>query len=344
MVDKDCNDYSKGCKYFHHEPYYTPNNYDLFFDYNSVPVNIPVEKPHDLRNRLQKLMPLSQIIHLNMDNETFEEDNNIHLHTNLRMSYTTNEEPLETRIKLTGVWNDLDTSKTSTVNYTAVYSQDNEPPVNRLGIRLINLHNPQIQFAQITNEDGECVFTDIPQGTYVEQVVLDGVKIQPNTINITESTVTRSLIVPVSDSQAENGLELTYYRDGIFLASSLVYNDNGVVTATDDSEYENGVLTVIGSDDRVIDDNTIILLFKSENFEEINDYSEFTVEIIAGDNVVETVKLNFRNNYTNTSRKLPIYDGTDRITYLINNPQPDCDVASEFFDVVRLESNEVSLL
>ena len=75
MVDRDCKDYNEECKYFHHEPYYTPNNYDLFFDYNNIPVNIPVEKAHDLRNRLQKLMPVTKIIHLNMGSETLKEDN-----------------------------------------------------------------------------------------------------------------------------------------------------------------------------------------------------------------------------------------------------------------------------
>ena len=84
----DCPDYSDGCKYFHHEPYYTPNNFDLYFDYNSIPVNIQPEKSGDLRTRLQKLMPLSMIIHVNLDNDTINESNNVHIVSRLHISYT----------------------------------------------------------------------------------------------------------------------------------------------------------------------------------------------------------------------------------------------------------------
>lgn len=75
------------CKYFHHEPYYTPNNFDLAFDYNSIPLNIQPEKVYDLRNRLQKLMPLTKIIHLQMDNDTIEENGIINLNTQVRIRY-----------------------------------------------------------------------------------------------------------------------------------------------------------------------------------------------------------------------------------------------------------------
>ena len=81
-------DNSNGCKYFLHEPYMNPNNYDLYFDYNSIPANIQPEKAHDLRNRLQKLMPLTKIIHLNMGNESLEESNNLHMHTRMNLHYT----------------------------------------------------------------------------------------------------------------------------------------------------------------------------------------------------------------------------------------------------------------
>lgn len=58
------------CKHFHQDPYWTPNNYDLYFDYNKIPVNIEVENSNDLLRRLQKNMPLSKIIHLNMEDES----------------------------------------------------------------------------------------------------------------------------------------------------------------------------------------------------------------------------------------------------------------------------------
>jgi len=84
----ECEDYSNGCKYFHHEPYYTPNNYDLDFDYNSIPVNIQPEKGYDLRNRLQKLMPLTKIIHVNLGEDTFEKEEIINLKSNMKLNYT----------------------------------------------------------------------------------------------------------------------------------------------------------------------------------------------------------------------------------------------------------------
>ncbi|MBQ6220014.1 MAG: hypothetical protein IJH63_00415 [Methanobrevibacter sp.] len=94
MVDKDCGETNNECKYLHHEPYYTPNNYDLFFDYNNIPVNIPIEKANDLRNRLQKLMPLTKIIHLNMNSETLKEDNNIHLHSSMKINNPDNNDTM----------------------------------------------------------------------------------------------------------------------------------------------------------------------------------------------------------------------------------------------------------
>ena len=41
------------CKRFHQDPYWTPNNFDLYFDYNNIPVNIPLESNHDLIRRLK---------------------------------------------------------------------------------------------------------------------------------------------------------------------------------------------------------------------------------------------------------------------------------------------------
>lgn len=55
------------CKRVHHEPYYTPNNYDLTFNPKDIPSNIPVETADELEKRLQKLMPLGKIIHVSLN-------------------------------------------------------------------------------------------------------------------------------------------------------------------------------------------------------------------------------------------------------------------------------------
>ena len=63
----------ENCRYLYSEPYYTPNNYDLYFNPQEVPLNIVQENIPNLQNRLQKTMPLSKIIHVNLNGVT--EDN-----------------------------------------------------------------------------------------------------------------------------------------------------------------------------------------------------------------------------------------------------------------------------
>ena len=76
---------NKHCKHFRHEPYMTPNNYDLYFNPNEIPANIKRENAHNLVNRLQKLMPLSKILHVNFNTnpESITESNTISINTNV---------------------------------------------------------------------------------------------------------------------------------------------------------------------------------------------------------------------------------------------------------------------
>lgn len=78
---------NKNCKYFHHEPFYTPNNYDIYFDYNSIPSNIKVESAHDLQKRLQRTMPLTKIIHVNLEKEALPQMNMVHMRTDIRLKF-----------------------------------------------------------------------------------------------------------------------------------------------------------------------------------------------------------------------------------------------------------------
>lgn len=75
--------YDGPCKKIHHEPYYTPNNYDLYFDYDSIPANIQPIDAANLEKRLQKLMPLTKIIHVNMDSDALDKINHLNIHTSL---------------------------------------------------------------------------------------------------------------------------------------------------------------------------------------------------------------------------------------------------------------------
>ena len=65
---------TENCKYFRHEPDYTPNNFDIYMDYTGIPSNIPKENANDLKNRLQKTMPLTKKIHLNLETETIQKN------------------------------------------------------------------------------------------------------------------------------------------------------------------------------------------------------------------------------------------------------------------------------
>ena len=85
-MSDDLPKYAGPCKHFHQEPYYTPNNYDLQFDPNSIPSNIPVELANTLQNRLQKLMPLTKIIHLDLGKEQFNQENFVMMHTKIMMN------------------------------------------------------------------------------------------------------------------------------------------------------------------------------------------------------------------------------------------------------------------
>ena len=78
--------YAGECKFFCHEPYYTPNNYDLQFDHNNIPSNIEVESAPNLQKRLQRLMPLSKIIHLDMGTQQSSQTNFIKINTRLKVA------------------------------------------------------------------------------------------------------------------------------------------------------------------------------------------------------------------------------------------------------------------
>ena len=74
------------CKIIHHEPNWTPNNYEINFDPTMIPSNIKTESSDSLQKRLQKLMPLSSRIHVNLSTDTFSEKNDLEIHTSLKIN------------------------------------------------------------------------------------------------------------------------------------------------------------------------------------------------------------------------------------------------------------------
>ena len=78
---------TKNCKFFHHEPYMTPNNFDLEFDYSGIPVNIDVESNIDLTKRMQRTLPLSKIVHLKLDSKKSTQYNELNINTFTRLKF-----------------------------------------------------------------------------------------------------------------------------------------------------------------------------------------------------------------------------------------------------------------
>lgn len=75
------------CKYARGKYNITPNDYDLTFDYNEIPSNIDMEYAINLSARLQNLMPLTKILHLNLDTKSTSDLELITLHSNAKITF-----------------------------------------------------------------------------------------------------------------------------------------------------------------------------------------------------------------------------------------------------------------
>lgn len=74
------------CKIIHHEPDWTPNNYEISFNPSDIPSNIQTETSDSLQKTLQKLMPASKRIHINLSTKEMTENNDLKLHTGLKIN------------------------------------------------------------------------------------------------------------------------------------------------------------------------------------------------------------------------------------------------------------------
>lgn len=74
------------CKIIRHEPDWTPNNYDITFNPQDIPSNIPRETSDTLHKRLQKVMPLTKRVHINLFTTGMTENNDLKIHTSLKIN------------------------------------------------------------------------------------------------------------------------------------------------------------------------------------------------------------------------------------------------------------------
>lgn len=77
---------SRKCMYARSKYNYTPSDYDLIFDYTKIPANINMEDASNLTKRLQQYMPLSKVIHLNLNTNLKECSHTIQVHTSLKLN------------------------------------------------------------------------------------------------------------------------------------------------------------------------------------------------------------------------------------------------------------------
>ena len=73
------------CRRLRDDAYMNPNNYDLLFDSSEIPVNVQTENSVSLEKRLQKLMPLGKIIHVDSASASAVTNNGISVLSQLNL-------------------------------------------------------------------------------------------------------------------------------------------------------------------------------------------------------------------------------------------------------------------
>ena len=335
---------NKNCKYFYHEPYMTPNNYDIYFNQASIPANVIKESPQDLLKRLQRTMPLTKILHLNLETEQNPQFNQINLYTKTKIKFQTPDDSIqESRLRITGIWKDNDeqtSEQISTTTFEVYYLHDGETPIKDVKIKLINLHYPLNQFTKFTDTLGKCTFENLPYGTYVQVVTLDEYKVSPINIEINQEEQHEKILI---GNILEDDTLLNIYITGILTSHYQVYENGECTYNTPEVNYSGGIFS-LGTTSQGEDEDPIILLTNTD-FKEISDFTEFDVNIIGANNeIVDVVKLNFMNNYTGITKFLPIYDGETIIEYRLDSSQLNCEINQEYLDLTNLITKEVELL
>ncbi len=73
------------CKRLRDEAFMNPNNYDLIFDDTEIPTNIQTENNKSLEKRLQKIMPLGKIIHVDTVSASTPTNNSVNIIGELKL-------------------------------------------------------------------------------------------------------------------------------------------------------------------------------------------------------------------------------------------------------------------
>ena len=219
----------KTCKYFYHEPYMTPNNYDLYFDYRAIPVNIKTESPLELHRRLSRYLPLTKILHLNLDNHSEEISNTVHISNNLNLnyeSYTITRENNSYIPNIVLVWNDTLLTELLYTNLNKVLLNDLEIVLSGMGLSNQLSSDDLDNLVSIIDNENSDNLNLIDKTIIVddEEVIIKyniGLyNSLMNLINQSIGTITDSLLISISDYYLSNNLteeEYAEYEEDAFL-------------------------------------------------------------------------------------------------------------------------------
>ena len=178
---------NKNCKYFWHEPYMTPNNYDIYFNQAKIPVNIIKESPQDLLKRLQRTMPLTSILHLNLESEQNPQFNNLNLFTKMKLNFKEKKDNVrEGAFKIEGKWENVNYDRDS-VEFN-LNCNDGTDVISGANVVLNNVDDYSEEYSGITNENGN-MSIQVLDGTYIIQIFSLGYETINETIEISNDDV-----------------------------------------------------------------------------------------------------------------------------------------------------------
>lgn len=277
----------KDCKYFHHEPYMTPNNYDLYFDPAKIPVNVIQEAPHELLLRLQKTMPLTDILHLNFEREQSSYLNVVNLHSSLKLKFNTRDLQITNApLKIIGSWKSYEESEQlCNKTYEFDYLYDVNIPVEDVIVKLINKEYPLIQYVKKTDVEGKCTFNNLPYGIYIQQFITSEYKLPQSLITVNNEEEYDNILLGSNETDST----LDFYLNGI-LSTVHLMDIGGTIKCDSDVEYDKGKLTINSANEASEEDLISVFLHSDENEEDNINFTEFTVKIIDINKGVEGIK------------------------------------------------------
>ena len=74
------------CKYMRTKENWTPNDYEITFDYNNITSNIRMDNVVNLTRQLQSLTPLTKKLHLMMNVDDLQLYNDVKISTRMKIN------------------------------------------------------------------------------------------------------------------------------------------------------------------------------------------------------------------------------------------------------------------